>query len=377
MLKMIIVDDEYIILESLATLIDWKSAGIEVVGTTDNGAAAVDLTLKQCPDIILSDISMPYFSGLEMLETLRKNGVAAEVIFISAYSKFEYAIEALKHGAFDYILKPINEQQLLATVKRCAEKIRKEQDAQTPKEDWAQSTPERPSCCYVRVMGVSLDESDTFESIRQELLKAVKSTGAFMTDGELLRFFAAIHREHDLLDADAVKLRCVELLDFILGELAEYKLQDYLESPQKTLSAKKSITGCTSLDETFDITQALMSSIALYVREILAHSSKRLVSLAAAYIHKNYKSDVTLSQTAESLYISPTYLSKIFSGEMGEPFSHYLLKYRIAMAKKLLRGTHLKIYEIALEVGYHNVAHFSKSFKQITGITPIKYRQMR
>jgi two-component system response regulator YesN len=106
---MLIVDDEYIILDSLKTLMNWESIGVEVTGTADNGAAAIDMAIKMQPDIILSDISMPYISGLEMLETLRRNKINTEVIFITAYGKFEYAQEAIRYGAFDYILKPIDE----------------------------------------------------------------------------------------------------------------------------------------------------------------------------------------------------------------------------------------------------------------------------
>jgi len=376
MLKMIIVDDEHLILEGLQKLIDWTSVGVEVVGIADNGAAAVDLTLKQQPDIILSDISMPFFSGLQMLETLRKNAVTAEVIFISAYSKFEYAKEALIYGAFDYISKPINEQLLLETVARCAEKIRKMKSIRPRSDEWIQNIQTGNSQYYDQMMRYSPDETDTFESVRHALLKAVKSADTTATATELLRFFSIIYHEDDILDADTVKLHCIELLDFILRELAEYKLQDSLDTPQKALNAKKSITLGANLDDVFRITLGFIDNITLYGKEILAHGSKRLVRLAVGYIHEHYKNDVSLSQTAEALYISAAYLSKIFSAEMGEPFSHYLLKYRIAMAKKLLRGTHLKIYEIVAEVGYNDVAHFSKSFKQITGITPIRYRQM-
>ena len=375
MLKMIIVDDEYIILESLQKLIDWQEAGVEVVGVADNGAAAIDLTLKQQPDIILSDISMPFFSGLDMLENLRKNAVTAEVILISAHSKFEYAVEALKHGAFDYILKPINEQLLLDTVKRCAEKIRRDQSARPPGEEWVQRIESGQSDLYNQLESMPPSEDESFESARRALLNAVKAADANTADAALLGFFAVIHHKEDLLDAGAVKLRCIELLDFVLRELAEHKLQDYLENPQKTLNAKKSITLGATPDDVFAIMRGLLADLTLYVQEILARSSGRLVSLATTYIHEHYKRDISLAQTAETLYISPAYLSKIFSAEMGEPFSHYLLKYRIAMAKKLLRGTHLKIYEIAAEVGYNDVAHFSKSFKQITGTSPIRYRQ--
>ena len=107
-----------------------KSSSKMRLTVADNGTATIDLATKQKPDIILSDISMPYISGLEMLETLRKNNINTEIIFITAYGKFEYAQEAIRYGAFDYILKPIDEKLLLSTVSRCAAKIRSEESGE-------------------------------------------------------------------------------------------------------------------------------------------------------------------------------------------------------------------------------------------------------
>ena len=100
----------------------------------------------------------------------------------------------------------------------------------------------------------------------------------------------------------------------------------------------------------------------------------RLVRQTVRFIHEHYGESISLPDVAGKLYISPNYLSKIFSAEMKKTFSHYLLEYRIAMAKKLLRETYDKVYEIAERVGYTDVVHFSKVFKQLTGLSPNQYR---
>jgi len=248
MLKMIIVDDEVFILNSLETLIDWKSIGVEVAGTADNGSRAIELIDEKQADIILSDISMPHLSGIEMLEIIRKKQLLVEVIFISAHSNFDYARDAIRHGAFEYLLKPIREDVLLESVDRCAKKIR----------DFRM-------------------KSKSFEDAADEW------------SGE-------------------------------------------------------------------------------------PNSGKHLVNSAISYIRSNYSKNISLSEVAQHIYISPAYLSKIFSSEMQETFSQYLLSYRINRAKELLRSTHDKVYEIALQVGYSDTAHFSKLFKQFTGQTPNQYR---
>lgn len=380
MLKMIIVDDEFIILESLKNLIDWQSSEIEIIGTADNGAAAIDLALRLNPDIILSDISMPAFSGLEMLETLRKKQVQVEVIFISAYSKFEYAREAIKYGAFDYVLKPIQEDLLLDTVKRCAKKIysqREQARSTSPAEEWTAQLNGGLSVYYDRIMDTTPCICGSLTEIQAKILEQIKSTDMDGIFDVLLDFFRLIAREDSIFDPDTVRLHCIELVDHIQRGLKDYQIQDYLNNSNKMLNIKKGIASCATLDGTFDVTKNLIVNFGNCVNEIQSHSTKRLINLAIDYIHENYYKDITLSQAAQHLYISPPYLSKIFSSEMQQTFSHYLLSYRIDIAKGLLRNTHYKIYEVAAQVGYNDIAHFSKSFKQLTGLSPNQYRNRK
>lgn len=495
---MIIVDDEYIISEGLKTMVDWASVGVEVVGVAENGAAALELALKRQPDIILSDIAMPHFSGLQMIETLRRNGLDTEVIFISAYSRFDYAKEALRYGAFDYILKPIQETLLLETVRRCVEKIHSKQtqavdhDATLAKllvggkpdregaalwlemvaeltreathamaiglwgsqpealvsamrfegpsihraaplkgrddvtvllllgdahafsdmpQQWRQPLSDSLSdirvtasdpfpletameylfsqICFgqitASVKGLSWvafsdharlagEAFPNFEQGRAALLELVKTARKEQVESALYRFFLTM-RESDLIyDMALVRLHCIDSVNRILHDPSVYHLQAYFGSQINTLTAQKSIAICETLEEAFFATKNLLVNFAASVQEIQKKSTKRLVNLAVQYIEENYGSDMSLSQAAQTLFVSASYLSKVFSTEMQTTFSHFLQTHRVETAKNLLRSTNLKIYEIANRVGYGDVVHFSKSFKQITGLSPNQYR---
>ena len=511
MLSMIIVDDEYIICEGIKTLINWESIGVEVVGTADNGAAALELTLKKQPDIILSDIAMPHFSGLQMIETLRRNGLMTEVIFVSAYSRFDYAKEALRHDAFDYILKPIDEAQLLLTVKRCAEKIRNQRKGaegnqiEQQQRDKAVATWLKQGkldaveakrlleVCQIsieptmRAMGIGLwhEEgvflsptlyegkfgalevaalpmhehltililcgnpkafsdvdraiqalsrlclegvlvtgsepleitdafakmiaqislgfircialgektavfSDHVGAMRSDLFNAANEREALMdmvktaskTDNVhrepiarmVYHFFLRMLWDETIFDIDLVRLQCIDLVNYILRDSVVSHLSDYLQSPAKALTAQKSIARCDSIEAVFTATKNLLINLSECVADMHQNTTKRLVLQAVEYIEKNYREDITLTKAAQALYVSPAYLSKIFSIEMQETFSHYLQACRIKKAKERLKSTNDKIYEIAAGVGYSDVAHFSKSFKQFTGISPYQYR---
>ncbi len=105
MLKILIVDDEFLVRVGLESTIPWHEYGFNVVGSARNGREAIPLFEKYDPDVLLTDIRMPVMGGLELIETLKKVKPSLVAIIISHYDDFNYAQEALKLGANDYILK--------------------------------------------------------------------------------------------------------------------------------------------------------------------------------------------------------------------------------------------------------------------------------
>ncbi len=123
MLKLVVVEDEVWMREALRTVVDWDKMGIVLAGEAEDGVGALELIQTVRPDIVLADIQMPYMDGITMLAELDRLGISTHVIIISAFRDFEYAQQAIKYGAFDYVLKPIYEEQLIDVVSRCVEDI--------------------------------------------------------------------------------------------------------------------------------------------------------------------------------------------------------------------------------------------------------------
>ncbi len=113
MLKLMIVDDEEIIRQSLCDLIDWKSLGIEITALCKNGIEAYDAIMDGSPDIVLTDIQMPGFSGLDLIEWVQRSAPNIKFAILSGYSEFEYARKALHLGVKEYLLKPCNNDKLI------------------------------------------------------------------------------------------------------------------------------------------------------------------------------------------------------------------------------------------------------------------------
>ncbi len=111
-LKVFIVDDEKIIREGMVTGIEWESLGFKVSGQAEDGETAIEIIDKIKPDLVITDIKMPFIDGLQLVEILKEKHPNILTVIISGHDEFEYAQKAVKLGAYDYLLKPLDLQYL-------------------------------------------------------------------------------------------------------------------------------------------------------------------------------------------------------------------------------------------------------------------------
>lgn len=116
MFKLLIADDEQIVIEGIRNSINWNQYDIEVVGTAKNGTEALKLAQELQPDIIISDIKMPGLNGLEFIEELKAFLPNVKVILISAYEEFDYAKQAIRLGVNSYLSKPVKKVEVISEV---------------------------------------------------------------------------------------------------------------------------------------------------------------------------------------------------------------------------------------------------------------------
>ncbi|MCC8081904.1 MAG: response regulator [Lachnospiraceae bacterium] len=126
MWKLVIADDERVIVKGLKKMIHWEALGIEVVGEAYNGEQLKKSIEFFEPDIVLTDIMMPYVTGLEILHWHREQKGKAKFVFVSGYQEFSYAQEALKNGAVDYLLKPVSAKDLEEALKKAIRILREQ-----------------------------------------------------------------------------------------------------------------------------------------------------------------------------------------------------------------------------------------------------------
>ena len=118
MYSVYIADDEMWVIVGLKKRIEKTGLPFQVVGEANNGVMALEEIEKKKPDILFTDIRMPGYNGLELLELLRKKELDTKVVLISGYAEFEYAQSAIRNGAYDYLLKPIDQDKLQTVLER-------------------------------------------------------------------------------------------------------------------------------------------------------------------------------------------------------------------------------------------------------------------
>ncbi|GAA0137923.1 response regulator [Paenibacillus sp. YSY-4.3] len=120
MLKLIIIDDDGLIRRGLSHTIRWEELDIELIGTAGDGERGLELIEETEPHIIIADIRMPIMDGLTLTSIVKSKYPEMKVILMTGYDELEFAKEALKMKVFDYLLKPVDNQNLLDTVQRAA-----------------------------------------------------------------------------------------------------------------------------------------------------------------------------------------------------------------------------------------------------------------
>jgi two-component system, response regulator YesN len=123
MYKVLILDDEPLISKGLSEKIDWAGLECEICGIASDGFEGKKMINELNPDIVVSDVVMPGHTGLELAEYVYQSQKEIIIILLSGYDEFSYAKEALKHGVFDYLLKPTNKDEVSFAIKKAVNKI--------------------------------------------------------------------------------------------------------------------------------------------------------------------------------------------------------------------------------------------------------------
>jgi two-component system response regulator YesN len=396
--SVLVVDDEPFVRLSLASLHPFGAEGFDFVAEAGNGAEALAvLAARPEIDILLLDLSMPIMDGLEVLRRLRAEPPQRPVgvVVLSAHDDYHLVRDAFKLGATDYLLKrELDVETLRAALDKAAAGL-----APSSERTAAILQRRQLELLKVQVLGDLLaapaapELEETFAGLGITLVppfavccfwvEDLDAVSRRERDDGMARFSemtarslgqalaAAGHGEvvprgpgHAivLFSPSAPARAPLELVARAFCEDAADYVARYL-SVKLTFSVGPI---CTTLR---DAPGALCAARAAHKVE------SRIVVLAKRAIHERFSDpEFSLEAASERAGVSKNHLSFEFSRETGETFTEYVARVRVDEAKRLLATTQLLVYEVGARVGYPSVEHFSRVFKKVTGISPVKFR---
>ncbi len=182
MFKVLIIDDEPIIRKGLRNIINWKNFGCEVCGEAADGLEGIDLIRKLLPDIIITDIKMPETDGLTMLREIKDSVPDSKIIILTGHRDFDYVHEALKIGAFDFLLKPSKIEELMSVITRAVKELKFKKERSEEIEKLSMLFKQnisvlREKFLYDVIYEINTDEEDILQKLE---LFNVKSKEFFM-----------------------------------------------------------------------------------------------------------------------------------------------------------------------------------------------------
>ncbi|MGG3453086.1 response regulator transcription factor [Paenibacillus rhizolycopersici] len=138
MYKVLLADDEHLDLEGMRTFIPWSELGMEVVGAVSNGFSACELMERQSVDILVTDVNMPNMSGLELARRALDRKPDVRVVFVSGHQDFHFVKQALSLKACSYVLKPMDDEELVASLRQITLELEYEANRKRTEEQFLQ-----------------------------------------------------------------------------------------------------------------------------------------------------------------------------------------------------------------------------------------------
>ena len=364
MIKVFLVEDEAIIRRGIKKNVEWEKNGFEFVGEAGDGEYAYPQILKTEPDILITDIKMPFMDGLELSHLVKKILPNTKIIILSGYNEFEYAKEAITIGISEYLLKPVTAASLTAVLRKVKEEIREEKEKSR--------LLERYFVSYEKY-NAFLDKTD-YTGVDRKLIQDFLKLGSAGEEGMFIDEYLAAVGENNYRSLLLRQYMTIDIF-FCVQEFLKGLSVCADEIPPELGDIKYIPKIVVSEEQTVSYLKELFAFAISERDRVSGNRYGSLIDTAKQYLAEHFESnDVSLNTVAAQVGVSSSYFSSIFKQETGQSFVEYLTKLRIDKACELLRCTTLRTSEIGERVGYNDPHYFSATFKKVTGVSPKDYK---
>lgn len=352
--KVLIVEPQEFALKALLNLPVWGKGpdGFVCTDTATNGEEALTLLRTKKYDLVLTEINLSIYDGLQILKLIHRDNEEPLFVFVSDIVSFSYARESFIYGAFDYLPKPVSKENMQALFLRAAEKLKKQKKLLSSASDFSNEVNFLfNKGQIVNILNKFTRKDDTVLEAFSKIMKALCNTKVSSQPPDILanRIFVTI--------IESIFTRHEWLSLYIPQNF--HKRLDYLilnDSNNFADYYKRKFTGLYQLycQLNPDFNDETLKKIHLY---ILQHPEE----------------DLKLSNIAKKFFINHSYLSNLFSKKSSIRYSQLVTLIKLKRAEYLLNYTTLPIIDIAFKLGYKDVNYFSQIYRKTIGKSPSEY----
>lgn len=407
----IVADDEDELREAVCTMVPWQEYGFKLLGSASNGLDALQLVEQYEPDLLLTDIRMPFISGIELARHVREVRPATNIAFLSGYDDFEYAKQAIQYNIISYMLKPLTLEGMGTELRA----IRKKIDAQFAMFRQAESQEEKHDSRAAMLMPLVLDEyAEPWDDSQAEaygrecgLLRDALDKPCYtvmvstlLDNGDTNCTTPAFVASVNTLSAKYLRRVSFfaggKVISVLLGNPSDF--DEYLhiladEIPQMAerilrkrcrIGISRMVRSLSALHSAYkEAMEALRQgdsseSCVQFINDLApaAKGGNSLCQRALELLDQHYmEEDLSLVSLSGLLDVSPNHLSACIKKYAGETFINILIRKRMEAARELLTNSNLKIQDISQRCGYTDQHYFSYCFKKYCGESPNAMRR--
>ena len=410
-MKILVVDDDKIIRMGLTKILKRLFDQHEVVSDFQNGLVALEYLKENKIDLVITDIKMPIMTGVQLIENAVSQLENPPIfVVLSGYDEFTYVRDTMKSGAFNYLLKPIKQDDLKMLIEEVEVKIKENGEKEKIinksidilKKDFFKNIlfskgDTSPRINKMLLENIQLNENYIYKMIfidrdknneRGLVSNFIKDISERFKGIEYLSFNYE-DNTYIIFYLDSSINNCIDRLNEYIEENVDVFIENnknvyIVQDIDKVWKLKEQSKGFRKLKTTIS-SNGKAKKYLLNLEYDLSTNDKSeskktnliAIKLAKQYIIDNFNKNITLKEVADKVFLSQNYLSELFKKETGEGFYDFLSRYRVNIAKDLLTKTNLKVYEVAENVGYSDSITFGRAFKKITGETPNSFRNCK
>jgi len=353
MMRLLLIDDEVWTRSTIKAFGDWDKYGINNIEEASDGVEGLRLIRENSPQIVITDMNMPGMNGVTLLKILKEEYPHIKLIVVSGYDDFEFAKQAIKSNAMDYILKPIDAEELNIAIGKCVSEIN---DLHLPS---SRSVYDLAKVLDKDIIRLIMDEKKVvYRLLVESNLPGIKNT--------LNKLY------ENIMKYEIDEISVGNVINKVFSEMIEEHLliteslgdvDRQLQFREKHVEKKSLIENINFLDTRFE--EAVKS-----ITENVKNNDSNTLAQVKTYIELHFSEHISLDKLSNLFFISKEYLSKVFKMKYQKTLMNYVLELRMKKAKIMLEDKDISIRNIAEFVGYDDITHFYHVFKSYYSISP-------